>query len=33
MALERGPVTLLTATKVERCNHAVALMEIVAAGS
>lgn len=29
-ALQHGPVTLLTATKNLRCNHAVALLEIIA---
>jgi uncharacterized protein YeaO (DUF488 family) len=28
-ALQRGPVTLLTASKNEHCNHAVALMELI----
>jgi uncharacterized protein YeaO (DUF488 family) len=28
-ALQRGPVTLLTASRNEHCNHAVALMEVI----
>lgn len=32
-ALRIGPVTILTATQDGHCNHAVALMEIVTAGS